>query len=133
MNHFQERLFWKNNLYFFHFFSLMLSHMDFWLHRMSHLLIVFLEVFKLIYGRLNKLQGITKYLAEPSKAWGCSTNTSVTPRHSQTVRDSSSSYKIEYAIVIKYFLNLKGHHNRITGSKAIAILVKGYQNSESLA
>ena len=125
MNHFQERLLWKNNLYFFHYFSFMLSHMDFWLHRMSHLLIVFLQVFKLIDGRLNKLQGITNYLADPSKACGCSTNTSVTPRYSQKVRDSSSRYKIDYAIVIKNFLNLKGHHNRITGSKPIAILVKG--------
>ena len=33
---------------------------------------------------------------------------------------------IKYVIVIKNFLNLKGHQNRITGSKVKAILEKGY-------
>ena len=43
----------------------------------------------------------------------------------QTVKYSSSSYKIDYVIVIKNFLNLKGHQNRITGSKVTAILLNG--------
>ena len=42
----------------------------------------------------------------------------------QTVRDSSSSYKTDYVIVIKTFLNPKGHQNRISGSKVTAILLK---------
>ena len=45
-------------------------------------------------------------------------------RHAQTVRDSSSSYKIDYVMVIKTFLNPEGHQNRITGSKVTAILLK---------
>ena len=45
-------------------------------------------------------------------------------RHAQTVRDSSFSYKIDYFIVIKTFLNPEGHQNRISGSKVTAILVK---------
>ena len=45
-------------------------------------------------------------------------------RHAQTVRDISSSNKIDYVIVIKNFLNLKGHHNPIDGSKVTAILLK---------
>ena len=47
-------------------------------------------------------------------------------RHAQTVRDSSSSYKIDYVIVIKTFLNPEGHQNPISGSKVTAILVKGW-------
>jgi hypothetical protein len=46
-------------------------------------------------------------------------------RHAQTVKDSSSSYKIDYVIVIKTFLNPEGHQNRISGSKVTAILMKG--------
>ena len=45
-------------------------------------------------------------------------------RHAQTVRDSSSSYKIDCIIVIKYSLNPKGHQNPISGSKVTAILLK---------
>ena len=44
-------------------------------------------------------------------------------RHAQT--DSSSSYKIDYVIVIKTFLNPEGHQSRISGSKVTAILLKG--------
>ena len=47
-------------------------------------------------------------------------------RHAQTVRDSTSSYKIDYVIVIKNFLNTKGHPNPISGSKVTAILLKGW-------
>ena len=36
------------------------------------------------------------------------------------------SYKIDYVIVIKNFLNLKGHQNPIIGSKGMAILLKGW-------
>ena len=39
---------------------------------------------------------------------------------------SSSSYKIHYVIVIKTFLNPKGHQNPICGSKVTAILLKGW-------
>ena len=47
-------------------------------------------------------------------------------RHAQTVRDSSSSYEIDYVIVIKNFLNPEGHQNFISGSKVTAILLKGW-------
>ena len=40
------------------------------------------------------------------------------------VRDSTSSYKIDYVIVIKNFLNPEGHQNPISGSKVTAILLK---------
>ena len=45
-------------------------------------------------------------------------------RHAQTVRDSSSSYEIDYVIVIRTFLNPEGHQNRISGSKVTVILLK---------
>ena len=81
-------------------------------------------------------------LADLGEARGCSTNslvihslinsvsqpfppTALRRRHAQTVRDRSSSYKIDYVIVIKNFLNPEGHQNRISGSKVTAILVKG--------
>ena len=41
------------------------------------------------------------------------------------VRDGSSSYKIDYVIVIKNFLNLDGYQNPISGSKGMVILLKG--------
>ena len=47
-------------------------------------------------------------------------------RHAQTIRDGSSSYKIDYVIVIKHILNPKGHQNPISGSKVTAILLKGW-------
>ena len=52
--------------------------------------------------------------------------TALRRRHAQTVRDSSSSYKIGYVIVIKNFLNQEGHHNPINGLKGTAILQKGW-------
>ena len=42
------------------------------------------------------------------------------------VRDSSSSYRIDYVIVIKKSLNLEGHQNPISGSEVTAILLKGW-------
>ena len=45
--------------------------------------------------------------------------------HAQTVWDRSSSYKIDYVIVIKNFINHKGHQNTISGSKFTVILLKG--------
>ena len=45
-------------------------------------------------------------------------------RHTQTVRDRASSYKIDYVIVIKNFLNPEDHQNLINGSKVTAILLK---------
>ena len=73
----------------------------------------------------------------------CSTNSSVTylltyslihplvptalrHHHTQTVRDRYSSYKIDYFIVIKNFLNPKGHQNPIRGLKRAAVLLKGW-------
>ena len=47
-------------------------------------------------------------------------------RHSQTVSDSTSSYNIDYVIMIKKFLNPKGHQNIFSGSKATAILLEGW-------
>ena len=35
--------------------------------------------------------------------------------HTQTVRDSSFSYKIDYVIVIKTFLNPEGHQSHFSG------------------
>ena len=82
------------------------------------------------------------YLADTGKARGCSINslsinslsqsvsepfhpTDFWRRHSQTVRDHTSSYKIYYVIVIKNFLNPKGHQNPISRSKVMVILLKG--------
>ena len=47
-------------------------------------------------------------------------------RYAQTVRDSNSSYKIDYFIGIKNFPNLEGHQNLISDSKEMAILLKGW-------
>ena len=47
-------------------------------------------------------------------------------RPAQTVRDTSSSCKIDYVIVITNFLNPKRHQNLISGSKVTAILLKGW-------
>ena len=52
--------------------------------------------------------------------------TALQRRHAQMVKDSLSSYKIDYVIVIKNFLNPEGHQNRITGSKVTGILLKGW-------
>ena len=41
------------------------------------------------------------------------------------VGDRASSYKIDYVIVIKNFLNPVGHQNPISGLKVTAILIKG--------
>ena len=82
-----------------------------------------------------------EFTGSPGEARGCSTNTYVTHsftdwfihplvpkairrRHAQTVQDRSSSYKIDYVIVIKNFLNPKGHQNPISGLKITVILLK---------
>ena len=82
------------------------------------------------------------YLADPGKARGCSINSLVIDslihsvsepfsptasrrRYAQTVKDRSSSYKIDFFIVIKTFLNLEGHPIHMSGSKVTAILLKG--------
>ena len=46
--------------------------------------------------------------------------------HAQTVRYNSSSYEIDYFIVIKNFQNPKRHQNPISGSKVTDILLKGW-------
>ena len=88
-----------------------------------------------------KVQG-SFFLADPGEARGCFTNTPVTyllthslihplvptalqRHHAQMVRDRSSSYKIDYFIVIKNFLNPEGQQNPISGLKVMAILLKG--------
>ena len=45
---------------------------------------------------------------------------------SQTVRDRSSSYKIDYVILIKNLLNPKRDQNPISDLKVTAILLKGW-------
>ena len=89
-----------------------------------------------------------KYLTDPGEARGCSITASwlipsfihsfsewvsqpfpptvVRRRHAQTVRVSTSSYKIDYVIMIKNFLNPEGHQNPFSGSKVTAILLKGW-------
>ena len=52
--------------------------------------------------------------------------TALRRHHTQTVRDSSSSYKIDYVIVIKNFLNPEGHQNSTSTLKVTAILLKGW-------
>ena len=47
-------------------------------------------------------------------------------RQAQTVRDMSSSYKIDYVKVMTICLNPEGHPNPISGSKVTAILLKGW-------
>ena len=44
--------------------------------------------------------------------------------HAQRVKDSSSSYKIDYVIVIKKFINPIGHQNCMAGLKVMSILLK---------
>ena len=83
------------------------------------------------------------YLADPGEARGCSINslvihavsqsvtepfppTALWRRHAQKVRDSTSSYKIEYVIMIEDFPNPEGHKNPFSGSKFMAILLKGW-------
>ena len=85
------------------------------------------------YDRPSLGSHTVQLLADPGKARGCSTNNSVTysvtdplvpttvrQRHAQTV-----SYKIDYVIVIKNFLNPERHQNPIRGSKVTASLLKG--------
>ena len=43
-------------------------------------------------------------------------------RHTQTVKDSTSSYKIDFVKVIKNFLKPEGNQNPTSGSKVTAIL-----------
>ena len=53
--------------------------------------------------------------------------TALRRRHDQTIRDITSSYKIDYSdIVIKNCLNPEGHQNTISGSKVTAIILKGW-------
>ena len=47
--------------------------------------------------------------------------TALQRHHAQTVKDSSSSYNIDYVIVIKTFLNPEGHQNRISGHFTVEV------------
>ena len=51
--------------------------------------------------------------------------TALRRHHAQAVRDSTSSYKIDYIIAIKNFLNSEGHQNPTSGSHVTTILIKG--------
>ena len=42
------------------------------------------------------------------------------------VEDSALSHKIDYFTIFQEILNLKGHPNRITGSRVTAILLNGW-------
>ena len=44
-------------------------------------------------------------------------------RHALMVEDGAFGHKIDYVIIFKEIINLKGHPNRITGSKVTAILL----------
>ena len=92
--------------------------------------------FKKLLNKKNnkKKKKYRKYLADLGEASGSSTNTFVIKsvshpfsptalqrRHAQTVRDSPSSYKIDYVILIKNFLNSEGYQNCISRSKVTAI------------
>ena len=46
--------------------------------------------------------------------------TALRRRDAQTIRDSTSSYKIDYVIMIKNFLNPRGHQNPFSGTKVKA-------------
>ena len=46
--------------------------------------------------------------------------------HAQTVRDSTSSYKIDYVKMINNFLNPEGHQNPFSGSKVTVTLLNGW-------
>ena len=73
-------------------------------------------------------------IADPSEAGGCSTNSlvinsiihSAFSSHSFTAPPRSSSYKINYIIVITNFLKPEGYQNPINGLKVAAILLKGW-------
>ena len=61
----------------------------------------------------------------PSKPKFKNSPTALWRRHAQKVRDRSSSYKIDYVIVIRKFLDHEGHQNPISGSKVTDLLLKG--------
>ena len=97
-----------------------------------------------VTGQYNRWIGTRlSYLTDPGEARGCSKNslvidssihsfsqpfppTALRHHHAQTVRNTTSSYKIDYVIVMKNFLIPEGHHNPISGSKVTAILLKGW-------
>ena len=80
-------------------------------------------------------------LADPGKAGGCSTTTSVINSfihllilkfseslwgsHAFMVEDRAFSHKIDYVPISKENLNRAGHLNHFIGSKVTAILVNG--------
>ena len=79
-------------------------------------------------------------LADPGDARGCSTNpvvvdsfirlvtlfdppTTLWRRHTQTVRESSSRFKIDYVAQVKDILNPEVYQNHIISSKIMAIFL----------
>ena len=75
--------------------------------------------YKYIFSRHGRSQGLLykhlSHLLIPTALQRC---------NDQKVRDRASSYKIVYVIVIKNFINHKGHQNPISDSKVKAILLK---------
>ena len=56
----------------------------------------------------------------------CFPPTALRCRYAPTVKDSFFSYKKDYVIVIKKFLNPKGHQSSINGSTVTVISLKGW-------
>ena len=55
------------------------------------------------------IQSVSQSVSEPFPP------TALWRRHAQTVRDSTSSYKTDYVIVIKNIQNPEGHQNPFSG------------------
>ena len=90
---------------------------------------------------LNKILKLYAFLANPDEAKGWFTNntsvidslttwlthpfphTALWRHHSQTVGNSSSSYKVDCFVLVKKFLNPKGYQSCIIDSKVKAILL----------
>ena len=74
----------------------------------------------LVYTASSLIHWLIQWVREPFPP------TALRLRHAQTVRDRCSSYKTDYVIVIKNFLNPEGHQHPISGSKVMDILLKGW-------
>ena len=63
-----------------------------------------------IFSRPGQSQSVRQSVSEPFPP------TALWRRQAQTIRDSTSSYKIDYVIMIKNFLNPEGHQSPFSGS-----------------
>ena len=94
---------------------------------MPHIFGTMPHIFGTMPKTMSKNNTDSGLLADQGEARGCSTNSlALRRRHAQTVRDGTSSYKIDYVIMIKNFLNPKEHQNPFRVSKVTAILLKGW-------